>query len=55
MNCDTKYFKEDPRIENTQRIEGIFEGATLTFFGYLGFEVGTALIAEAKNPQEDIP
>ena len=55
LNLDNKYFIEDSSVSTGEKVVGVFEGATLTFFGFIGFELGTTLIAEAQNPLKDIP
>ena len=34
---------------------GIFAGAALVFFAYIGFDVVATTAEEAKNPQRDLP
>lgn len=36
-------------------MEGVLAGATLAFFGFIGFDEVTCLTAEAINPKRDIP
>ncbi|MDP8915657.1 MAG: amino acid permease [Pseudomonadota bacterium] len=36
-------------------VSGIFRGAAIIFFAYVGFEAVSTAAAEAKNPQKDIP
>lgn len=36
-------------------IEGVLTGASITFFGFLGFDEVAALSAEAINPRKDVP
>ena len=47
LNFDEKQFEENPLVKTEDSIIGVFEGATITFFGYVGFELGTTLIEEA--------
>lgn len=55
FKIDRKNFIEEPQVTTEERLNGVFEGATITFFGFIGFELGTTLIAEAQNPLKDIP
>lgn len=34
---------------------GIFQGATMVFFSYIGFDAVSTAAQEAKNPQRDVP
>jgi APA family basic amino acid/polyamine antiporter len=34
---------------------GVIEGATILFFGYIGFDFITTMAEEAKNPRRDVP
>ena len=34
---------------------GIFAGASLVFFAYIGFDVVATTAEEARNPQRDLP
>ncbi|KPF82285.1 amino acid permease [Brevundimonas sp. AAP58] len=36
-------------------VEGIFRGAAIIFFAYVGFEAVSTAAAEAKNPSKDVP
>lgn len=36
-------------------VSGIFKGASLVFFAYLGFDCVSASAAEVKNPQKNLP
>jgi APA family basic amino acid/polyamine antiporter len=36
-------------------ISGIFQGATILFFSYLGFDAVSVAAGETKNPQRDVP
>jgi APA family basic amino acid/polyamine antiporter len=36
-------------------IDGIFRGAAIIFFAYVGFEAVSTAAAEAKNPSRDVP
>ena len=36
-------------------IAGIFTGAALVFFAYIGFDVVATTAEEAKNPKRDLP
>jgi len=36
-------------------VEGVFFGATLIFYGYLGFDFITTVSEEANRPEEDVP
>src|SRR4029453_17961367 len=36
-------------------VGGIFAGAALVFFAYIGFDVVATTAEEAKNPQRDLP
>ena len=36
-------------------ISGIFRGASIIFFAYVGFEAVSTAAAEAKNPSKDVP
>ncbi|RYF09978.1 MAG: amino acid permease [Deltaproteobacteria bacterium] len=36
-------------------ISGIFQGATMVFFSYIGFDAVSTAAQEAKNPQRDLP
>ncbi|WP_436631745.1 amino acid permease [Latilactobacillus sakei] len=36
-------------------VSGVFKGASLVFFAYLGFDCVSASAAEVKNPQKDLP
>ena len=45
----------DPFLDERKGIAGVIEGATILFFGYLGFDFITTMSEEAKNPQRDVP
>jgi APA family basic amino acid/polyamine antiporter len=34
---------------------GIIEGATLVYYGYVGFDLMTIIAEESKNPAKDVP
>jgi APA family basic amino acid/polyamine antiporter len=36
-------------------ISGIFQGATMVFFAYIGFDAVSTAAQEARNPQRDLP
>lgn len=36
-------------------LSGIFQGATMVFFAYVGFDAVSTAAQEAKNPQRDLP
>jgi APA family basic amino acid/polyamine antiporter len=36
-------------------VSGVFKGASLVFFAYLGFDCVSASAAEVKNPQKNLP
>jgi APA family basic amino acid/polyamine antiporter len=36
-------------------ISGVFQGATMVFFAYIGFDAVSTAAQEAKNPQKDLP
>lgn len=36
-------------------VDGIFRGAAIIFFAYVGFEAVSTAAAEAKNPSKDVP
>jgi APA family basic amino acid/polyamine antiporter len=36
-------------------ISGVFQGATMVFFSYIGFDAVSTAAQEAKNPQRDLP
>ena len=36
-------------------ISGVFAGAALVFFAYIGFDVVATTAEEARNPQRDLP
>ncbi|SPS07157.1 amino acid permease [Latilactobacillus sakei] len=36
-------------------VSGVFKGASLVFFAYLGFDCVSASVAEVKNPQKNLP
>ncbi len=36
-------------------VSGIFQGATLVFFAYIGFDAVSTAAQECKNPQRDLP
>ena len=40
---------------STYGIGGIFAGASIVFFAYIGFDVVATTAEEAKNPQRDLP
>ena len=42
-------------IEEQGGIEGTFLGASIIFYGYLGFDFITTLSEDSKNPVKDIP
>jgi len=48
LNFDFKNFT--PFILPEHGVEGIAYGATLIFYGYLGFDFITTLTEEANNP-----
>ncbi|HSY21359.1 MAG TPA: amino acid permease [Polyangiaceae bacterium] len=36
-------------------VSGVFQGATMVFFSYIGFDAVSTAAQEAKNPQRDLP
>jgi APA family basic amino acid/polyamine antiporter len=42
-------------IETIYGVTGIFTGAALVFFAYIGFDIVATTSEEARNPQRDIP
>jgi APA family basic amino acid/polyamine antiporter len=44
-----------PFLIPEQGLYGILQGASLIFYGYLGFDIMTAVSEEARNPTKDIP
>ena len=44
-----------PLLHPTWGVLGIFKGASIAFFAFVGFEAITAGAAECKDPQRDIP
>mmetsp|Transcript_13449 Transcript_13449/g.24063 ORF Transcript_13449/g.24063 Transcript_13449/m.24063 type:complete len:557 (+) Transcript_13449:286-1956(+) len=65
MNFDSKNLSpfipphSEPTEENPEPVvggfHGVFLGATIAFFGYIGFDEVACLSAEATNPRRDIP
>ena len=50
---DSKNF--EPFLDEEKGVAGVFEGATILFVGYLGFDFITTVSEEAKNPKRDVP
>mmetsp|Transcript_16769 Transcript_16769/g.27167 ORF Transcript_16769/g.27167 Transcript_16769/m.27167 type:complete len:554 (-) Transcript_16769:1239-2900(-) len=50
---------KDPTVDDPQPAiggwHGVFLGATIAFFGYIGFDEVACLSAEAVNPKRDVP
>lgn len=44
-----------PFISEEHGLYGLVVGATLVFFGYLGFDLITTLSEESKTPKTDMP
>lgn len=44
-----------PLLVEDKGMTGVIEGATILFFGYLGFDFITTIAEEAKNPRRDVP
>ena len=42
-------------IDTIFGVTGIFTGAALVFFAYIGFDIVATTSEEARNPQRDIP
>ena len=42
-------------IDTIYGVTGIFTGAALVFFAYIGFDIVATTSEEARNPQRDIP
>ncbi|MGI8650689.1 MAG: amino acid permease [Rubrobacter sp.] len=51
----TPLFLEVFGIETTFGFLGVFTGAALVFFAYIGFDVVATTSEEARNPQRDLP
>lgn len=52
-NFEIRNFK--PMLIQDKGIAGVIEGATILFFGYLGFDFITTIAEEAKDPKRDVP
>ena len=44
-----------PLMVEDKGFSGVIEGATILFFGYIGFDFITTMAEEAKNPKRDVP
>jgi len=57
INTDnwTPFIPENTGIFGNFGWSGIFRGAGLVFFAYIGFDTVSTLAQEAKNPQRDLP
>jgi APA family basic amino acid/polyamine antiporter len=42
-------------IDTTYGVTGIFTGAALVFFAFIGFDIVATTAEEARNPQRDLP
>jgi len=45
----------DPNEPGRYGLGGVFRGAAIIFFAYVGFEAVSTAAAEAKNPSKDVP
>jgi len=45
----------DPAEPGRYGVDGVFRGAAIIFFAYVGFEAVSTAAAEAKNPSKDVP
>ena len=45
----------DPAEPGRYGVDGVFRGAAIIFFAYVGFEAVSTAAAEAKNPSRDVP
>ena len=50
---NTKHY--DNVLQPSNGIEGVLQGAMLTFYGYVGFDVQNQMTRETINPNQNIP
>jgi APA family basic amino acid/polyamine antiporter len=44
-----------PFFNEKEGYQGIIKGATLVYYGYLGFDIMTIVAEESKNPVKEVP